>query len=458
MKFFKEEHRQSILVIGLIAFILRLGLQQVYGEDVLPSDGIDYHNVAVNLVLGHGYSNDTQDPHNPYFFREPGYPIFLSSIYFFYSLFDDVSYLNTHRNALDDHTEIRVVRFIQALIGACTCIVFFLTWLLVVNNRMALIIGITGALYVPLAVYSAFLMRETLQTFVIVCMNYFFARFLKDQNLRWIIAFAIMLGLSVLILRITVLAPFLVSVFLWVVYKNFKISLKYPLIVFGIMLLLISPWLVRTYLFYPDWRVLLSVGTSHTSKLRSYYLEMENALASDRIDSEEFNKFYTNWKSMSDRERFELSFSDEYKTLPAINDESESIAAKLSKVVQRWRLSWVESLWVARQMDGRVHLRPHAYYKAQHMSGWFVVSILAIVFGYMALPGLIVYFRKTYIILFSFVYFYSIFYFIANDPRRMLPVHLFVLGFSCLGLYYVYCRIRKISPNSIIQSDVRSVS
>ncbi|HNB10381.1 MAG TPA: hypothetical protein PK754_12550, partial [bacterium] len=112
MKFFHEERRRPMLLIGLIAFTLRLGLQEVYGVDVMPSDGLDYHNVAVNLVLGHGYSKDTQALHNPYFFREPGYPIFLSAIYFLYNLFDPVSYLDSAQHVLNDHNEILWARFV----------------------------------------------------------------------------------------------------------------------------------------------------------------------------------------------------------------------------------------------------------------------------------------------------------------------------------------------------------
>ena len=235
-------------------------------------------------------------------------------------------------------------------------------------------------------------------------------------------------------------------------------SLKYTFAVVFIMLLVISPWLIRTYLFYPDWRIVRSVGTSHTSELRTYYLEMEHALTSGRVDTAEFNIFYSSWKAMTDKERFDFSFKEDQHVLPVTRPQSETFVMKLQQIVQRWRMAWVESLWIAHQSDGRAHLRPHTYYKTNHMYAWFLISIVAIIFGYMAIPGIFFYFRKTHVILFSFAYFYSIFYFIANDPRRMLPVHLFVLGFSCLGIYYVYCRIKKISPYSIMHIDTRSGS
>jgi hypothetical protein len=55
----------------MTAFILRIGLGANIDVGFVPSDGINYHNIAVNLASGNGYSNNISAPYEPYFFREP---------------------------------------------------------------------------------------------------------------------------------------------------------------------------------------------------------------------------------------------------------------------------------------------------------------------------------------------------------------------------------------------------
>lgn len=44
----------------------------------ISHDGKAYYNLAINLLNGNGYSVDTTEPYEPYFWREPAYPVFLA--------------------------------------------------------------------------------------------------------------------------------------------------------------------------------------------------------------------------------------------------------------------------------------------------------------------------------------------------------------------------------------------
>lgn len=453
MKFLKNNHRSAVIAIAATAIVFRICLSTWYDVDYLPSDGIVYHNLAVNIVSGNGYSKSTEPPFEPYFFREPAYPFFVAGIYGIYAQFGNLTYLQDNREDIKNHPEILWVKIIQSLISSVTCIWFYGTLILILKPRIAFLISMAGALYVPLAIFSTFLLRETFQAFVIVGMNYFFARLLLERNRKWLIAFSVALGISALTLRVTIIMPVLTFIYFWIYFKDLKISLAYTAMVAGIMLVMLSPWLIRTYLFYPDWRILRSVGTSHTFEVRNSYLKLEQDLASGFIDSAKFEQEYIRWKALSEKERFERSFSGYFSETSVNGTTSLSIPAVAKTAWQRWRMAWLESLWVVKRDNQRIHLRPHSFYKSQGNTVWLAASFVGLLFGYMALPGIIIFFRRTNVILVAFIYFYALFYLISNDPRRMLPVHLFVFLFSCLGIYYVYCRVRKKDPNEIFNQE-----
>lgn len=428
--------RPAIFVIGCAALVIRLGLVVWQMDEIKPSDGMDYHNVAVNLVLGHGYSIDTQAPFEPYFFREPGYPFFIAAIYGIFSWFDEISHV-TDMADLNNHPEFVGLQIAQCVLGAITCVLFYLTLSLVLQKRAAFVFGLMGACYVPLAAFAALPLRETLQAFMVVAMNYCFARFLMNRSVPWLLMFSVALAASILILRVTILGPALAFVFFWIHFRNVARSLKYTGVVAGIVVIVIFPWLLRTYRFVPDWRIIRSVGTSHTTELRDYYLALEENF---KIDSEDYERLYGDWKKLSERERFEWSFSGRVTELSNALPLHGSTGV-IQNLWRRWRTAWMESLWVAKIPGRRLHLRPHAYYLAQGQTGWFIASLGAMVFGHMALFGVFVYAVRLRVILFAFIYFYLIFYLIGNDPRRTLCVHIFVLMFSGLAFYYLYRRL-----------------
>lgn len=438
-------HRTAILVIGGVALILRVGLVVWQMDDVKPSDGLDYHNVAVNLVLGNGYSNDIQAPFEPYFFREPGYSLFIAAVYGVCSWFGEISYV-TDMTDLNHHPEFVGLQMVQCTLGAIMCVVFYLTLSLVLQKRAAWVLGLLGACYVPLAAFAALPLRETLQAFVVVAMNYCFARFLMNRSARWLLAFSVALAASILILRVTILGPALAFVFFWIQFRNVAQSLKYTAMVSGVVVILILPWLLRTYSFFPNWRIIWSVGTSHTTELRDYYLALEENF---KTDSDDYKRLYGDWKKLSERERFEWSFSGRVTELSNALPEPGS-GGVIPKILRRWRLAWMESLWVAKIPGQRLHLRPHSHYLAQGRTGWFMASLGAMVFGHMALFGVLIYAIRLRVILFAFTYFYVIFYLIGNDPRRTLCVHVFVLMFSGLAFHYVYQSfIRRGQPTGV---------
>lgn len=440
MPFLPRSHAVPSIVVGIVAILFRIGILHWSGGGYLTSDSVEYHNLAVNMVLGNGYSKALTTPYEPSFFREPGYPLFLAAIYWAFGFVDPPTHFAVGSDSMNQHTEMRVVQYVQALVGGLSLAIFYLTLVIVLPSRAAWIISIMAALYSPLAVFSTLLLRETLLTLVILLSNYFFARFLQDHKTVWLVAFSVGIGVSALILKITLLSPILVFFMLWFIRRDILLSIKCSILTAVVLLAVISPWLYRTYLFYPDWRIIRSMGTSHTVELRNYYLGLRHNVETGAMDSTTFSNRFLEWKSMSDRERFAFSFDGTLDEMTR-SLKPPSWGQTLSMALQRWRLGWVESLWVVIQEDGWYHLRPHSYYLRRGQSAWFVISLLGLGFGHLAIVGMWVYFRRVHMVLFAFIYFYLLFYVVSNDTRRTLPVHLFVFMFSCMAVAHLYHKL-----------------
>ena len=66
---------QICIYIFLLAFVFRIFIINIYHTDTIAPDGTVYHEIARNFSEGLGY---TVYGGGDFFFREPGYPIFLS--------------------------------------------------------------------------------------------------------------------------------------------------------------------------------------------------------------------------------------------------------------------------------------------------------------------------------------------------------------------------------------------
>ncbi|HMW36899.1 MAG TPA: hypothetical protein PKA72_11110 [bacterium] len=458
MTFFKncyQNTKSASLCIFAVALLVRLVLINNFFENYTQSDGVDYHNIAVNIVHGNGYSRATTEPYEPYFFREPAYPIFLSAIYKFYSWFGSISYLSHEDPNLKLHGEIMLARIVQSFIGAGACVIFYLTLLLVLSRRVSFIIAFLFSLYFPFAIYASMLMRETLQSFFVLSMTYCFARLLISLNLKWNILFSLFWSLSNLCLQITLwIFPF-AALFMLIRYRAWFLAFRHSMLSFFIMMAIASPWLIRTYSFYPDIRVFKSFGTSLTHEYSSYISYLNKQTQMNQITQDSLNRIQHIWYNTSEYQKFENSFAGTVKTLYSTNSSMRlSIHDKLRSSFINFRTSWIESLWFIEMDNGRMHLRPHTIYMKGENYFLLIASLIPFVFGYLALPGILFFLRKTYIILMPFSYFFCILPLIGNEPRRALPIHAFIFMFSILMTIFLYKKVRRsVNNNSDIFNE-----
>lgn len=432
------------IIVFVVALTVRLSWCLSPGEAYIPSDGVAYHNIAVNLSRGNGYSLRMSQPYEPYFFREPLYPVFLSIVYKTWSSIGGyVGYLDDQTPA-QSRGDIMVARLAQAAIGAATCVLIYNTLALVLTSTWSLWISMAIASYIPLVVFSSLLMRETLQTFLVMAMNWAVSHGLVTRRLNSFVIAGILWGLSNLTLQITIFSGLLCFPAIYLQTRQWGKAVKTTLGMVVVMSAVMTPWLVRTYLFYHDARILKSLGTSLTHEaarfLTTVQYRQEAGLRDSRAQS------WPHWYySLSEEDKFRLSFDG---TLDRMTDTIASGSRhggvdEFMRFVTLFRTGWMESLWIETLPGGRIHMRPHTLYFKDGQTLLFALSLLAMAWGYLSLLGVARHATRMSPTMLLFIYFVLIIPWISSEPRRTLPIHPFIIAFSMLASISIVEKIWK---------------
>lgn len=438
---------KAVSIIFGLAFLFRLGLFFY----TFPSSGIwndthVYHNLAVNLVQGNGYSVKTEPPYEPHFYREPGYPLYLASVYWIYSFWGDLHLLDNidTLDILSDAPETVLAQFIQLIISSLTCVLLYFLLKLVIQKNYAFWIALLFALYQPYAANALILYRETLQTFIVMAMSYAFAKFYFTEHVKWLVYFSILWAISNMILQATSLLFGITFILLFYKYRELKRPILYTLTTIGVMVLCISPWLWRSYQFYPNPRILLSLGCSQTHEIRNYSRTYRLIGKAGFLDNDEaYQKRRMPW-GLPAKTQFDMSYTGylqsliEAEGLPPI-----PLKVKFIDHIRQFRTSWLESFWIP------IKYKPHSpttlyiwelnTTEAYRIGGlFFALAIPALIVGLSAFGGIAVFYKNMLPIMLFFTYYTPLLFILGNEPRRGLPLHPYLFVFGSLFLIFLY--------------------
>jgi 4-amino-4-deoxy-L-arabinose transferase-like glycosyltransferase len=218
------------LVFGVIIFLTGF---QVRGDEIFQtSESGTYTYVAHNLVRFHEFT--TIGPGHPSAFRTPVYPILLAVNYLFFG---------------DNHIAIIVL---QIVFSVLTALAVYLAARELVSDRAALFAGLGYAFLVSPLTYTFLVGTETLFSFLLM---YFFLYCLKmirePQRMRWTVLAGVTLGLAVLTRPIAVyLIAMPVGILIWRGWPISRRTMVRSVIVVGIFMFVMSPWLARNQMVF----------------------------------------------------------------------------------------------------------------------------------------------------------------------------------------------------------------
>jgi 4-amino-4-deoxy-L-arabinose transferase-like glycosyltransferase len=194
-------------------------------------DGKIYHGIALNLLNKKGFVIDSIHARRP-----PVYPAFLAIVYFF------------------SRHSIVLVRFVQSIIGALSCVVLYLIGAQMFNEKVGLIAGIISAIDYSILQISAYIVSETVYIFLLLCTLFYICKYYKTNTLLYLSLSGIFIGLTTLCKESALFLIPLVAIWLFWLKDNILIS-RFKVITFFLFccLIPIMPWSTRNFRIYHKW-------------------------------------------------------------------------------------------------------------------------------------------------------------------------------------------------------------
>ena len=442
------------IFIFLIALIFRILLINVMNTDTMASDGVIYHKLAYNLFNGNGYSLSTHPPFTKYYFREPGFPVFLSFSFHISKLFgneiENLTYNEDNFKILNNASEVTIAKYMNAILSSLSCVLFFLLISSIIRFKFAFIVTIIFCFYYPYAFHVTHILRETLQSFLALSMCYTLLQYFKYEKFKYLMLTGFFWGLLNLTFQASVVFLVSILIFIWVFNKNFINAIVPSLIVVFFMLITVSPWLIRTYIDYPDWRIIKSCGTSLTPELRNGWSSLLKAKYYGLINEEEKFKIKNEELfGLTDDEKFRLSWDGTLKrkadSINALINEPLISKRRIEKYSIYFYKAWFPTKILSISTRELIKTKPI-------LAAILILPIILL--GLFAFIGVFKFYPKFFKINIIFTTYMAIFFLISSEYRRMLPALPFIFLYGMLGIIYIYKRYKKGFRNVEIKGQI----
>lgn len=436
---------QICIYIFFLAFVFRIFIINIYHTDTIAPDGTVYHEIAHNYSEGLGYVYEGES----FFFREPGYPIFLSFSF-------DISKLVGNKTEqllfdkkfkiLNKAPEILIAKYLQALLDSLTCVLFFLLISNILNFKYASLIAIAFCFYYPYAIHVTNILRETLQSFLSLAMCYALLQYYIFDKTKYLILTGVLWGLLNLTFQVSLIFAVSIPIFILFQKQNFVKAFKSTTIIMLIMIITVLPWLIRSYNSYPDLRILESFGTSLTPEYRNYMGAVSKATYYGLISKEQADSLeVVNFGNLSENKRFKVSLDG---TLTRKKDSINSLIREPFISIRKINLysSYFYKSWFPTKIldiGTKEFLTKKPLMATLLLSPVYIISLFAFL-------GLIKFYSRFFKINIVFTTLMPLFFILATEYRRMLPVLPFLFLFGMMGIIYFYYKYFKGYDNNLI--------
>ena len=444
---FKKSVFIYFLALSLALIILTLVVRHA-GWSLSPYltgfDTIEYSTIAKNLVENNVFSKSLSAPFIPNFFRSPGYPFWLAFIYLIFG-------------------SLKPAIFLGIIIFTLSAPLVYLIMHEVFSEKLAFWSGVIFALEPRMAFSAPFLLSEQIFLPIFLLSIFLAVKFLNNpQKKKYILLSAVLLGISALIRGISLyLWPILAIFFFIKLYKlrPFPEILKILGLATIILILVMSPWLIRNRLTLSTWQPSSLFGVQlywgHLETLERYLGvpqeiahqknldrairltggNLETPQAVNILAREALTVIKNNSGSYIKIYIFNLGLffiADGYKGVVSyIIDIKPNFVnfgdflVKLQFKELFFRLKDFSSFDLTLPVFGRIS-----------WTGITILSFIGIFIGIKKMPD-----QRPVLILFSFLIFYfailtgPIF---SPDPRFRMPVNGFVFAFALISIFHIF--------------------
>ncbi|NOX98091.1 MAG: phospholipid carrier-dependent glycosyltransferase [Nitrospirae bacterium] len=385
-----NSHKKPLLIIFISALIIRILFVLLMPQEA--PDTKRYDDIALSLLSRGDFSTAQGDPAIS---DGPIYPLFLAAIF---SIFGH---------------SLTAVRLIQAIIDSFTCLIIYLI-ALQMNQRksIAILASAMAAIYPELIASSAFVLTETLFTFLLSVSTLLLLRAKFKESKVLAVISGIFFGITILCRAVALLIPpFLFLSFLF--FSNRKRNLSLITILTIAMLLTIAPWTIRNFLVF-DRFLPVSIGLGGNLWIGSY---------------QPWQGDY-NYKDLSDKKEIEAGLSpieaDQRLKEEALKNIKENPLGYLRLFPRKFARFWFKIPGGKEVLKGKTLSKDFLYTIHFLLLFFFALglwfSLRKRTFAILTPLLIILYFTLIHVILFAI-------------PRYRIPITPFILIFSAMGLY-----------------------
>jgi 4-amino-4-deoxy-L-arabinose transferase-like glycosyltransferase len=247
---------RSSLTIILIALVLRGAMFLIachHPERLSFRDTGSYVQPALNLLAGHGFSQQEVSPFAPDASRTPVYPLFIAVLYAAFGEFP------------------LVIAGAQVVISALTATLTYLLGRRLLPEREAHIGGLLLALSLGSIVHSLYIMTETLFTLLLLGVAWALVVYRDAAQKRWLIGGGLLAGLVTLCRPVALPYLLIVAPLAGCARRcRWQQGVLAALVLLLTASLVVAPWIVRNYRL---------VGAPTLSTIASYNLLFYNAVS-----------------------------------------------------------------------------------------------------------------------------------------------------------------------------------
>ncbi|MBP6660845.1 MAG: glycosyltransferase family 39 protein, partial [Chitinophagales bacterium] len=240
-----------MIYLLIVAFLVRVlvfirfqpWLDSVIAKQILIFDSLGYHNLALCIKNNFTFCGDA--------FRTPGYPFFISIIYFISGNY--VSH----------------VLLVQIFLNLISVVLLYKIGKELFSEKVGFIAAVLFSMDLHHIIFIYYILTETIYTTIFLLALFFFIKAIKTNQLKFFLFTGILYGISALVRPISQFYIFCVFAFTLLYYlKTWKKGVRFSFILLFGYFVAIAPWCARNYNEY---------GHFALSNIKGYNLLFWNA-------------------------------------------------------------------------------------------------------------------------------------------------------------------------------------
>ena len=436
----------TVMFIMVFAILLRICL---LGTGGYSPDSAEYYTAAINIVKGNGYSKCIEAPFYPFYYREPLTSYTMAFVIWFANLFlnnNNIDYPNSMVvSEMQSYHQYFIfsIRLFSVLLQIVAIYLFYKTVRRKSSDMFAIVFLMICAIYLPLIINLSLVLREPYVFLGLSVLSYLWCKYIHNKKSLYVALVSLTNGILCLYLQAYwVLAVFILFFMFWALRKEKVLFLKQSLLYIIFFFMPIFPHVYKVYQYYPDVRIMKTLGTALTfeccSGFDAYGAFGVSPWSAKDGDLPNGMKTHAEYFDAHDPAKlFERSFDGTFKKeaerLNSANTSDRIFKYKFDKLMLSLRntVFMIGITYDYGVFCGRFTAKDIAK---------FLLVLPYLLFGILGLIGLWPFMKKYWLLVPVFFYHSMLFFVFGDEERRQVMLVPYLI---CIVMFFIGEMIKK---------------